>query len=96
MKNEIDKLLTKRFQTTMIGAIYEFEETFGYLWGKDKHESRLTESESHFRLMWEDARNAILNNGNSQLRKCIVDLDKINYGTTKYSYKFYKRGHNED
>lgn len=96
MNRETEKLLTKRFQTTMIGSLYEFEESFGYLWAKDKDEKELTASELRFRLMWEDTRNAILNNGNSQLRKCISDLDKMKHGTTKYSYKFYKRGNNED
>ena len=36
MNDEQNKILTKRFQTTMIGALYEFEKTFGYLWGHEK------------------------------------------------------------
>jgi hypothetical protein len=87
MNNE-EKILTKRFQTTMIGALYEFEESFGYLWGQDKEEKDLTANEKRFRIKWEDTRNHILNNGNSQLRKCISDLSNKN---VRYSYKFYNR-----
>jgi hypothetical protein len=89
MNQEQQDILTKRFQTTMIGAIYEFEENFGYLWGQDKHDQDLTNQEENFRLKWENTRNQILNNGNNQLRKCIKDLS--NPGPTKYNYKFYNR-----
>jgi hypothetical protein len=91
MKNNINKILEKRFQTTMIGSLYEFEESFGYLWGQDKEDHELTEQEQKFRTKWEDTRNEILNNGNNQLRKCINDLSNINTNDTKYSYKFYNR-----
>jgi hypothetical protein len=97
MNKEIKSILTKRFQTTMIGSLYEFEQVFGYLWGLDKDESNLTPTENKFRLLWEDTRNAILNNGNNQLRKCIADLDRVEKDPPKkYTYKFYKRGHYED
>jgi hypothetical protein len=89
MNQEQQDILNKRFQTTMIGSIYEFEENFGYLWGQEKDDQDLTESEKRFRLKWENTRNQILNNGNNQLRKCIKDLS--DRGSTKYNYKFYNR-----
>lgn len=95
MKNSEENILTKRFQTTMIGALYEFEESFGYLWGQDKHYEDLTEQQKKFRMRWEDTRNQILNNGNSQLRKCINEIHKNNQD--KYVYKLYnKRNNRED
>jgi hypothetical protein len=39
---------------------------------------------------WDNVRNQILNNGNNQLRKAIVDLSKNN-GNIKYNYKFNNR-----
>jgi hypothetical protein len=97
INEEHKELLRKRFQTTMIGAIFEFEKAFGYLWGQNKNPDFLTEIEDDFRYRWENVRNQILNNGNSQLRKCLVDLENIN-GDNKYHYKFYKKGNkrNED
>jgi hypothetical protein len=97
MNKEIKSVLTKRFQTTMIGSLYEFEQVFGYLWGLDKEDQDLTASENRFRLLWEDTRNAILNNGNNQLRKCLADLERLlDHPPEKYIYKFYKRGHYEN
>jgi dsDNA-specific endonuclease/ATPase MutS2 len=90
MKNYINKILEKRFQTTMIGSLYEFEESFGYLWGQDKEGHQLTEQEQKFRIKWEDTRNQILNNGNNQLRKCLSDLEKTQANTVKYNYNFKK------
>ncbi|NBT09327.1 MAG: hypothetical protein EBS93_09125 [Chitinophagia bacterium] len=80
-------LLTKRFQTTMIGALYEFEKVFGYLWGHDKDEKDLTEKELDFLDRWDMVRNQILNNGNNQLRKTLSDLAK-NQGRVTYKYRF--------
>jgi len=88
-QTQID-ILTKRFKTTMIGALYEFEKTFGYLWGQDKHEDQLTDKELDFLDRWEATRHQILNNGNSQLRKAIADINK-SHGSIKYNYRFNNR-----
>lgn len=86
--DQYKNILTKRFQTTMIGALFEFEKAFGYLWGHDKEEDMLTEKELDFLERWDIVRNQILNNGNHQLRKAIAD---ISHGQQiKYSYKFNK------
>jgi len=92
MDNSSKLILTKRFQTTMIGALFEFEKAFGYLWGQDKEDHELTDNELDFLDRWDNVRNQILNNGNNQLRKAISDLTK-NQGDIKYNYKFY---HKED
>lgn len=90
--NDIQKtLLTKRFQTTMIGALFEFEKAFGYLWGYNKDFDNLTEQELKFNDIWEDVRNKILNNGNSQLRKAIVDFSNNDGPQTRYKYNFYTK-----
>lgn len=95
MDNNQKQILTKRFQTTMIGALFEFEKAFGYLWGHDKDEDSLTDSELDFLERWDFARNQVLNNGNNQLRKALADLDKYS-GHTTYSYKFYKNRKEDD
>lgn len=93
MDSDSKAILTKRFQTTMIGALFEFEKIFGYLWGHDKEEKDLTDKELDFLDRWDMVRNQILNNGNNQLRKAISDLSKSN-GNVKYKYKFYN--HNRE
>jgi hypothetical protein len=89
--NDEKSILTKRFQTTMIGALYEFEKSFGYLWGCDKDpDIDLTEREEKFLDMWEETRNRILNNGNNQLRKAVSELDNVSKNP-RYKYNFYNR-----
>ena len=95
MDNASKLILTKRFQTTMIGALFEFEKTFGYLWGQNKEEHELTDIELDFLDRWDNVRNQILNNGNNQLRKAISDLCKNN-GNIKYNYKFYKNNKEDE
>jgi hypothetical protein len=83
-----EQILKKRFQTTMIGSLYEFEKSFGYLWGYHKSEEEpLTEKEEMFLDIWEETRNKILNNGNNQLRKAISEIETAK-GTKKYHYNF--------
>lgn len=88
MENDQKNILKKRFQTTMIGALFEFEKYFGYLWGQEKEDHELTDKELEFLDRWDFTRNQILNNGNNQLRKAIADLDKYS-GNVKYNYRFY-------
>jgi hypothetical protein len=75
----------------MIGALHEFEKVFGYLWGQNKNDDFLTESEEDFRDRWEEVRNQILNNGNNQLRKCLMDIERAADQDNRYHYKFYKK-----
>jgi len=83
--------LTKRFKTTMIGAIAQFEESFGYLWEQDNI------NREHFEDLWEETRNIILNNGNRQLRAAIDEVSGfISDGPKqKYQYKFYLDNNNK-
>lgn len=85
-------ILSKRFQTTMIGALFEFEKAFGHLWGINKDIEHLTETEMLFEERWNLVRNRILNNGNNQLRKCLADFDDV-----KYHYKLHnkRKDHNQ-
>lgn len=78
----------KKFQTTMIGSLARFENTFGYLWENDSKQAE------KFEEMWEFTRNSILNNGNKQARSAMDEL--VNYFNhrsneipQKYNYKFY-------
>lgn len=92
MKEYIEEMLSKRFQTTMIGSLYQFEEAFGYLWGFDKDDEYLTESEKRFRLKWESVRYNILNNGNHQLRSAIKDMNSRQPEDKQYyQYRFYNK-----
>lgn len=87
-KRFIDNL-TKKFNTTMIGAISEIEKTFGQLWGHGKDESRLTRDEREWREQFMLLRTAILNNGNNQLRAAINEVGEYTMAWQKYNMTFF-------
>lgn len=88
---DLNTLITKRFQTTMIGSLHQFEKYFGYLWGIDLDEDELTDKQLDLRDRWEIARNQILNNGNNQLRQMLNDINQNHLVQTQYHYKFYTK-----
>lgn len=95
----IGQSIAKRFQTTMIGALDQFEKHFGYLWGHDLSDDKLTDNHLYFQDKWDFVRNNILNNGNNQMRKTLKELSSIIEPKTQYHYKFHhKKGQidNED
>lgn len=78
---------SKRVKTTMIGALDVFEKYFGYMWGYGKNENELTREEAHNRLVWESARNAILDKGNNQIRLLEEEFGKYNITWEGYKFK---------
>jgi len=87
MSKDIEKLIRKKIETTMIGCLARFEESFGYLWGQDK--DHLSQSEEEFSAIWEQVRESILDHGNTQIRKAMGELRGESTGKVKYSY-YYK------
>jgi hypothetical protein len=79
--------VSKRFETTIIGALARFEDTFGYLWGHNS-QKELTQKQQEFLDIWEVARTSILNHGNNQMRSAIDDI--INYVEEENEYYKYR------
>lgn len=79
MKNEyrerLKRIIGKKFDTTMIFPLSQFEAAFGFLWGQDKQKGDLSEEEKDMRAKWEKCRNAILNLGNAQKRNSMTEID---------------------
>ena len=85
-KQQILYSLDKRFQTTMIGSLAQFEKRFSHLWEEPDDE----ESQMYYDL-WQDARDEILNNGNHQARSAVKELKNLLYPnriTTKENFRF--------
>jgi hypothetical protein len=85
--------ISRRFKTTMIGALAKFEESFGYLWQEDSKNA-----DEYFEL-WQETRNNILNNGNNQLRSALDELNEYAYNKEKgykYHYQFYFKNNRQD
>lgn len=60
-------LAEKRCQTAFVGALAEFEEHFGCLWGHGRRGPQ-TADEKRWEAVWQACRNRVLTNGNNQLR----------------------------
>lgn len=95
-KKQLEVSIEKKIRTAFIGAISEFEQTFGFLWGFDKVElsddqiaiiNILEESGfdlEYFRQIWEEARTEILNKGNNQIRANKDDLRQYTISWDRY------------
>ena len=65
--------ISKRFETTIIGTLARFEDSFGYLWGYNS-DKELTTQQQKFLDLWEILRTSILNHGNHQMRLALDDI----------------------
>jgi len=67
-RKRLDKIVSTKIRTAFIGALAAFEEEFGFLWGHELPEEKLTTEHQRMFDLWERVRTAVLNNGNTQLR----------------------------
>lgn len=80
--------INKRFQTTIIGSLARFEDSFGYLWGHNS-DKELTAKQQEFSDMWDYVRTSILNHGNNQMREAIDEIIQyIDRENDFYRYEF--------
>ena len=85
-RDNLKRHITKKMQTTMIGALSVLEDIFGELWGQGK--SELTEDQAKMNELWQIARTEILNNGNEQLRAAMTEIDQYTVKFNKMKYEF--------
>lgn len=86
-RDQLKRAVTTKFKTTMIGALSQFEEFFGYLWGHDE-DRQLTHSEQEFKKVWDLVRTQVLNNGNAQLRATMQEIDQYTVKWNKFKTDF--------
>jgi len=91
--NNIEYILRKKIETTMIGALARFEDGFGDVWGYNTENP--TQEQIRNRIIWDKIRNEILDHGNNQLRKGISELRGYKDDKVKYSY-YYKFNNKEN
>jgi hypothetical protein len=80
------KIIKTKCTTIFIGDLSQIEQNLGFLWGYGKNESELTEEELQMRAIWEKIRNAILNNGNNQIRALENELNQYSVNWNRYKY----------
>ena len=87
-KKQLLNNVTKKFKTTMIGALSAFENEFGELWGHGKNVEELNEYELGWRHIWDSVRTDILNKGNNQLRGALDEISQHDINKQKYEMKW--------
>lgn len=74
-RKRLGRIIDKKIMTSFIGAVAKFEEFFGHLWGHGLSlDQELSESENRNLELWNECRNEVLNNGNSQKRALQTEL----------------------
>ena len=87
-RERLKKIISKKFDTTMIFPLSQFEAAFGHLWGNNLPEERLTDEQRVMRDKWKQCRNNILNNGNQQKRNTFSELDMHEVRWLRYNAVF--------
>jgi hypothetical protein len=81
-RKRFNTIMSKKFQTVMIGALSAFEKRFGELWGHDNMNP--TSEQEELKGVWEEVRNTVLDNGNKQLRAAQQELQQYTMSWNRY------------
>jgi len=84
-KDRLSKILKKKIQTTMIGALSTIEENLGYLWGNNV--ANPSEEQKNMKVVYEKIRSEILDRGNNQARNIDAELSQYDVEWLRYSVK---------
>ena len=82
-KERLSKILRKKVETTMIGALSSVEEHLGFLWSGDGGE--LTEQQKAMYDIYQKIRSDILDKGNAQARNIDAELNQYDVKWLRYS-----------
>ena len=82
-KDRLSKILRKKVETTMIGAISSLEDHFSFLWAAQ--DSEMTEEKKFMFDLFQKVRSEILDKGNSQARNVDAELNQYEVKWMRYS-----------
>ena len=85
-KERLSKILKKKIETTMIGALSSIEEHFGFLW-EAAQGSTPSEEQAIMKDLFQKVRSEILDKGNNQARNVDAELSQYSVEWLKYSMK---------
>lgn len=83
-KKRLSNIVTTKMKTSFIGAISSCENNLGFLWGHGKKEEELNENEAAMREVWEIIRAEVLDNGNTQLRSAMNEINNYSISWNRY------------
>lgn len=80
-KDRLSKILKKKIQTTMIGALSSIEQHLSFLWESD---GTPTEDQKAMKAIYEQIRSEILDKGNNQARNIDAELSQYEVEWLRY------------
>tara|TARA_B100002019_G_C21119659_1_gene522679 strand:+ start:318 stop:677 length:360 start_codon:yes stop_codon:yes gene_type:complete len=83
-KFRLSKILKKKVETTMIGALSSVEEHFSFLWTSENGEKLSPEQQLMYDT-FQKVRSEILDKGNTQARNVDAELNQYDVKWLKYS-----------
>ena len=83
-KHRLSKILKKKVETTMIGALSSIEEHFCFLWSNDAG-AELTPEQKLMFDTFQKVRSEILDKGNTQARNIDAELNQYDVKWLRYS-----------
>ena len=84
-KDRLSKILKKKIQTTMIGALSSIEDNFSFLW--ETSDGKLTKDQQIIKDVFQKVRSEILDKGNNQARNIDAELAQYDVEWLRYSIK---------
>lgn len=98
-KDRLSKILKKKVETTMIGALSSIENHLGFLWEVERGETPTPEKKLMYEI-YQKVREEVLNKGNTQARNIDAELSQYNVTWLRYQNvipvkEVKKEGNNE-
>ena len=81
-RQRLSKVLKKKIQTTMIGALSSIEENFSFLWNNDSVSEK---DKVIMENLYQKVRSEILDKGNNQARNIDAELSQYDVEWLRYS-----------
>lgn len=82
-KDRLSKILKKKVETTMIGALSSIEEHFSFLWNSDSGSQ--TPEQKIMQDLFQKVRSEILDKGNTQARNIDAELSQYDVKWLRYT-----------
>ena len=80
-RDRLTKIIRKKIETTMIGALSSIEEHLGFLWDGEKN----SEEQQYMKETYQKVRSEILDKGNTQARNVDAELAQYDVKWLKYT-----------
>ena len=82
-RDRLSKIIRKKIETTMIGALSSIEDHLGFLW-TNADNSPLTEEQSLMQDVYQEIRSEILDKGNNQIRNLESEMSHYEIKWLRY------------